>query len=142
MADLDHGTSNTSEPNYVTIDLPFHSAGETIEVLASIALRETALPEGSTPFDGREMRMRRVTLEPGGVIAAHPHDNRPAILYIAVGTLVEYSTDKDVAVEHAAPAIVVPTAAHWWRNAGEHTAVIIGVDLFDPATDGTPAGIV
>lgn len=140
MSEQEHRTNDTSERNYVTIDKPFRSAGETIEGQASIALRDLALPEGATPLDNREMRLRRVMLEPGGVIAAHPHENRPTILYIAEGTLVEYSDDNDFAVEHSAPAIIVPTSTHWWRNAGAQAVVIIGADLFDPDDDDAPAG--
>ncbi|MFC4138439.1 MULTISPECIES: cupin domain-containing protein [unclassified Microbacterium] len=124
-----------SEPNDIDIDMPFHSAGETIEVLAAIPLADRALPAGSTPLSDRTMRMRRITVEPGGVIAAHPHDNRPTILFVMTGALLEFSVGNDVAVEHAAPAVVTPTATHWWRNAGDEAAVIIGADLLDPHTD-------
>lgn len=125
------------EPNDVDIDMPFHSAGETIEVLASIPLREFVVPEGATPVSGRVLRMRRVVVEPGGVIAAHPHENRPTILYILTGTLLEFAADSDVAIEHVAPTIAIPTTTHWWRNPGTETVEIIGADLLDPQTDAT-----
>ncbi|MBT2484482.1 MULTISPECIES: cupin domain-containing protein [unclassified Microbacterium] len=79
--------------------------------------------------------MRRVVIGPGGVIAAHPHANRPAIVYISTGRLLEFRTDREEAVEHVAPAVVVPAAEHWWRNPGDEDAVIIGADLLDPASD-------
>ena len=104
-------------------------------VLASIPLAAVELPAGSTPVAERELRMRRVTVEPGGLIAAHPHVNRPTILYVMSGTILEFASDSDAAIEHVAPAIVVPTAEHWWRNAGDETVVIIGADLFDPQSD-------
>lgn len=127
-----------TEANDHAIDKPFHSAGEVIDVLGSIPLAEVELPAGSSPLNGRELRMRRITLAPGGVIAAHPHDNRPAILYVVAGTVLEFSGDRDVATEHTAPAIVIPRTAHWWRNPGDHEAIIIGADLFDPSAGPAP----
>lgn len=125
----------STEHNDIKIDMPFHSAGETIDVLASIRLAEVEVPPGTTPLAERHLRMRRVVVAPGGVIATHPHVNRPTILYVMTGTLLEFSVDRDHAVEHVAPAIVVPTSEHWWRNPGDETAEIIGVDLLDPAAD-------
>ena len=125
----------TVERNDPEIDKPFASAGEEIVVLASIPLADVELPAGSTPVAERELRMRRVTVEPGGLIAAHPHANRPTVLYVQSGTILEFAADSDVAIEHVAPAIVVPATEHWWRNAGDETVVIIGADLFDPMND-------
>ncbi|WP_158685511.1 cupin domain-containing protein [Microbacterium halophytorum] len=124
-----------TEQNDRAIDKPFHSAGETIEVLARLPLADVALPEGTAPLEERTLRMRKVVVESGGVIAAHPHANRPTILYIMTGRLLEFSSSSDTATEYTAPAIAMPKAEHWWRNPGDTSAIIIGADLLDPAAD-------
>lgn len=125
----------STERNDIDIDKPFASAGEKTAVLAKIPLVEVVLPAGSTPAGERHLRMRHVAVEPGGVIAAHPHENRPTILYVLSGTILEFAADSDAAIEHVAPAVVVPNTEHWWRNAGDETVVMIGADLFDPQSD-------
>src|SRR2546429_8766643 len=38
---------------------------------------------------GYQLRLRRITFEPGGVAAVHSHKDRPAFAYILEGTLTE-----------------------------------------------------
>src|SRR5262245_40178534 len=40
-------------------------------------------------MQGRQLRMRILTLEPGGVIAVHPHKDRPSVARVLEGTLTE-----------------------------------------------------
>ena len=39
---------------------------------------------------GRQLRLRVITLEPGGVVALHSHNGRPAVAYTLQGTLTEH----------------------------------------------------
>src|SRR5579859_6206154 len=39
---------------------------------------------------GRQLRMRVVTIEPGGLVALHSHNGRPAVAYALQGTLIEH----------------------------------------------------
>lgn len=39
--------------------------------------------------EGRQLRLRVVTVEPGGVVAVHSHKGRPGVAYIVQGTLTE-----------------------------------------------------
>src|SRR5881392_1713013 len=43
---------------------------------------------------GRPLRMRRITLEPGGVIGLHTHKDRPAVSYVLQGEVTYYSEGK------------------------------------------------
>ena len=36
---------------------------------------------------------RKLTIEPGGVVPWHSHGDRPAIIYIAEGEIVEYASN-------------------------------------------------
>src|SRR6187549_3610076 len=40
---------------------------------------------------GRELRFRKMTIAPGGVVPWHSHDDRPALIYVAEGEVVEYA---------------------------------------------------
>src|SRR6478672_13217675 len=41
-------------------------------------------------IDGRQLRMRVVTVEPGGVVGVHSHKGRPAVAHVLQGTLTEH----------------------------------------------------
>jgi len=40
-------------------------------------------------MQGRQLRMRIVTVEPDGVVGLHSHKDRPDAVYILQGTLIE-----------------------------------------------------
>ena len=63
--------------------------GVTVEVLATVDLGPEI--EGMA---GRELRMRMVTIEPGGVFGPiHDHKDRPGIVYIPQGTITTIETE-------------------------------------------------
>src|ERR1700746_1446806 len=55
---------------------PSAPTGVTDTVLASLDLS----PKGSG-FAGYKMRMRKLTIEPGGIVLWHSHEARPASIY-------------------------------------------------------------
>jgi len=60
--------------------------GVTAEVLATVDLG----PE-IQGMVGRQLRMRMVTIEPGGVFGPmHDHNDRPGIVYILQGTITDH----------------------------------------------------
>src|SRR5689334_13045993 len=61
--------------------------GVTDTVLATIELgaEPAAIPD-------RSLRLRRLVIEPGGVVPWHSHENRPAIIYVVQGTVTEYAS--------------------------------------------------
>ncbi len=59
--------------------------GVTAELLAAVDLGPEI--EGMA---GRQLRMRMVTIEPGGVFGPiHDHEDRPGIVYILEGTIID-----------------------------------------------------
>lgn len=58
--------------------------GVTDTVIASIDVSKA-------PFniDGRNFRMRKLTIEPGGIVPWHSHNERPAQIYIVKGEIVD-----------------------------------------------------
>ena len=85
----------------------------------------------------RKFRMRKLTIEPGGIVPWHSHGDRPAIIYIIEGEIVEYASNCAVPIVHKAGDVVAETSAvsHWWKNLGDKTVVLISADLLKDPND-------
>ena len=79
---------------------------------------------------GRRLRMRKVTIEPGGVFGpVHDHKGRPGAVYILQGTITDHRDG--VATEYG-PGVGWPEdrrTTHWLENRGSIPAVEISVDI-------------
>jgi quercetin dioxygenase-like cupin family protein len=82
-------------------------------------------PLASDP--SRAVRMRRIAVEPGGVIAWHTHEALQGMAMVVSGEMTEIRNTcmdmiryraGDVAIEDA-------TTAHGWRNDGDAPAIIL-----------------
>lgn len=85
----------------------------------------------------RKFRMRRLVVEPGGVVPWHSHAERPAIIYIVEGQIEEYASNCAVPLVHKAGDVVAETkgVSHWWKNTGDKTVVLLSADLLKDPTD-------
>lgn len=81
--------------------------------------------------DGRLFRLRRLAIEPGGEVPWHSHDDRPALIYVAIGQVTEYASNCAVPIVHFPGEVSVESKgrSHWWRNTGDSTAVLLSADL-------------
>lgn len=99
--------------------------GVTIRLLAGLDLG--AEIEGMA---GRQLRMRMVTIEPGGVFGPiHDHKDRPGMVYVLQGTITDHRDG--VATEYG-PGVGWPedrNTMHWLENRGTTAAVEISVDI-------------
>ena len=81
-------------------------------------------------MEGRQLRMRMVTIEPGGVFGPiHDHVGRPGIVYILQGTITDY---RDGVAKEYGPGVGWPedrNTLHWLENRGTIPAVEISVDI-------------
>jgi quercetin dioxygenase-like cupin family protein len=79
---------------------------------------------------GRQLRMRMVTIEPGGVFGPiHDHRDRPGTVYILQGTITDHRNG--VATDYG-PGVGWPedkNTTHWLENRGTIPAVEISVDI-------------
>ncbi len=79
---------------------------------------------------GRRLRMRRVTIEPGGVLGPiHDHRDRPGTVFILQGTITDHRNG--VATDYG-PGLGWPedrNTVHWLENRGTTRAVEISVDI-------------
>ena len=67
---------------------------------------------------GRELRLRKMVIQAGGVVPWHSHDDRPAVIYVAEGEIVEYASNCAVPIVHKAGETRKETngTSHWWKN--------------------------
>jgi quercetin dioxygenase-like cupin family protein len=81
---------------------------------------------------GRQFRLRQLEMKPGGIVPWHSHADRPAMIYIVSGQVVEYASNCSVPIVHKAGDIAPERAgiSHWWQNTGTTPVVLISVDLF------------
>ena len=110
----------------------FKPVGVTDTVIASIDVSKA-------PFDikDRNFRMRKLTIEPMGIVPWHSHADRPAIIYIVEGEIVEYASNCAVPIVHKAGDVVAETSkvSHWWKNLGSKTVVLLSADLLKDQND-------
>lgn len=81
--------------------------------------------------DDRLFRMRRLAIKPGGEVPWHSHDDRPALIYVAIGEVTEFSSSCAVPIVHylGEVAAEIRGTSHWWKNTGKSTAVLLSADL-------------
>ena len=71
--------------------------GVTDTVLAAIDLAKEP-----AKIKDRQLRFRKLVIEPGGIVPWHSHGDRPAIIYVAEGEIVEYASNCAVPIVHKA----------------------------------------
>jgi quercetin dioxygenase-like cupin family protein len=99
--------------------------GVTVKLLATMDLGLEI--EGMA---GRQLRMRMVTIEPGGVFGPiHDHVDRPGMVYILQGAITDH---RDGVAKDYGPGLGWPEdkdTTHWLENRGTTPAVEISVDI-------------
>jgi hypothetical protein len=77
---------------------------------------------------GRQLRLRLLTIEPGGYIGLHNHKDRPAVGYFLQGTTLSFATMARRRPSN--PVTRIGTTVHWHRNDGTDAAILITADIF------------
>ena len=83
------------------------------------------------------LRTRRLTIAGHGIVPTHEHDDRPSIVFIVKGVLIEHSTYCSVPIRHKAGEWTPEFGkghAHWWENPAGREAVVTSSDLVDQET--------
>lgn len=103
--------------------------GVSVELLATVDLAGEI--DG---MQGRQLRMRMVTIEPGGVFGPlHDHKGRPGTVYILQGTITDH---RDGVATDYGPGVGWPedrSTNHWLENRGTVPAVEVSVDIVSKA---------
>src|SRR5947209_514382 len=107
-------------------------------IAGSVATTSTAIagecPAGKMQpanIRDRELRFRKLTIEPGGIVPWHSHDDRPALIYVQQGEIVEYASNCADPIVHKAGEIrqEVAGTSHWWKNLGKETVILYVGDV-------------
>ena len=106
--------------------------GVTDTVLAAIDLEKEP-----ANIKERQLRFRKLTIEQGGIVPWHSHADRPAIIYIAEGEIVEYASNCSVPIVHKAGDVRPETSgtSHWWQNLGNKTVILFVGDVLHDKSD-------
>jgi quercetin dioxygenase-like cupin family protein len=96
------------------------------EVLATVD------PTGWRGMKGLMLRTRRLTIQPGGFVPTHGHEDRPAIITFISGEIIEHNTTCSVPIVHKAGESTGEFGEglqHWWENKGSVPAVLTSSDI-------------
>ena len=104
---------------------PTMPKGVTDTVIGSVDLgAEIAVPD-------RQLRTRRLVVQPGGIVPFHSHKDRPALIYTVSGQITEYRSSCAVPILHKAGDIAreADGISHYWINHGKTAAVLLSSDV-------------
>jgi len=92
------------------------------------------LGEEFPAMSGRQLRARIFTIEPGGVVGIHTHEQRPGYAFIISGKIVEHRNDHPEPLIRNAGDIAIEKAGvtHWWENTFDVPVKALVVDIFKP----------
>jgi quercetin dioxygenase-like cupin family protein len=80
---------------------------------------------------GRQLRMRMLTIKPGGYIGIHDHNDRPAVVYFMQGTDEVGQADGSTKIMHSGDtSSATNNTTHYHRNVGTDKVILIAVDIF------------
>jgi quercetin dioxygenase-like cupin family protein len=104
---------------------PSETKGQSVVLLQSINLTEEI-----DSIVGRPLRLRKITLEPGGIIGLHSHKDRPTVSFFLQGEVIFHQADKPDLVLHPGEGFAEGKAtSHWVENRGSVSAVWIAADI-------------
>ena len=80
---------------------------------------------------GRDLRLRRLVVQPGGVVPFHSHQGRPALIITVSGSVTEYRSTCATPIEHPAGDVAreADGISHYWINNGNVPAVLLSADV-------------
>ena len=80
---------------------------------------------------GRDLRLRRLVVQPGGVVPFHSHEGRPALIITVSGEITEHRTSCAVPIVHRAGELSreADGIGHYWVNHGKVPAVLLSADV-------------
>ena len=105
--------------------------------VTDVVRASTDLAKEPLALQGRQFRLRQLEMQPGGIVPWHSHADRLAIIYIIKGEVTEYASDCSVPLVHKAGDTTpeLHGTAHWWKNNGTETVVLLSADLLHDEAD-------
>jgi len=81
--------------------------------------------------NGRDLRLRRLVVQPGGIVPFHSHQGRPALIITVSGEITEHRSSCAVPIVHRAGEVSreADGIGHYWVNHGREPAVLLSADV-------------
>ena len=99
-------------------------------------LEQIDLAEQMVKLEDHKLRIRRLEIQPDGIVPLHNHADRPALIYIVSGQITEYASDCKVGIVHKAGETSRDAdLSHWWKNTSKKPVVLISADILHDAMD-------
>jgi quercetin dioxygenase-like cupin family protein len=110
---------------------------ETTGIESSKVLGSMSLAGEFAGTENHKLRVREVTVLPGGQVAVHQHNSRPGAAYILEGELVEHRNDTNGPITRVAGAVALEKSGtiHWWKNESSQKAKVLVVDIVPMETE-------
>jgi quercetin dioxygenase-like cupin family protein len=89
---------------------------------------------GELGFQGRGLRSRLVTLPPGGVIPTHSHNDRPSVMYVVEGTVIEHRGERSIQHHQGESFQIGKDTPHAMENTSGARAAYIETDVYKKAS--------
>ena len=101
-------------------------------------LASIELAKENVKLDQRRLRLRHMTIAPGGIVPLHSHEDRPALIMVNAGEIYEHSSKCAVPILHKAGEVAreFMGTKHWWKNTG---SVAVDLTIGDIVNDKKPA---
>ena len=83
-------------------------------------LASVDLSKENVRLEQRRLRLRHMTIAPGGIVPLHSHEDRPALIMVNSGEIYENSSKCAVPILHQAGDVAREYLGtrHWWKNTG------------------------
>jgi quercetin dioxygenase-like cupin family protein len=106
--------------------------------VTDVELASIDLAKENVKLDHRRLRLRQMTILPGGIVPLHSHEDRPALIMVNTGEIFEYSSKCAVPILHRAGEVARESLGtrHWWKNTG---TLPVNLTIGDIVNDGKPA---
>ncbi len=78
---------------------------------------------------GYDFRARRIVVPAGAKIAKHSHINRPGMVYVESGTIIEYRGSQSRILKPGDTLIEDAATVHSYANASDADCVLVAFDL-------------
>jgi len=117
------------------VNAPTEPVGVVDTELASVDLSKE-----NVHLDGRRLRLRHMTIAPGGIVPFHSHGDRPALIMVNKGEIYENSSKCLTPILHKAGDVAREFLGtqHWWKNEGSQT---VDLTIGDIVNDKKPASM-
>jgi quercetin dioxygenase-like cupin family protein len=107
--------------------------------VAENELASIDLSTENVKLDHRRLRLRHMTIAPGGIVPLHSHADRPALIKVNSGEIYEYNSKCTVPILHKEGDVAREFLGtrHWWKNTGTQTVDLTIADIVNDAKPAT-----